>query len=259
MAGEMWDLNGTLVRMEKENDQLREEIDSLKAGRKNAEYKAACKEMEQKVAVAAKQLKVVNVEVGGAITDRRQLAESAKKQLKEKVRSDLRAKYDSMMAKAAFAVIAKEPKKTFVEGKEAWTVPVVITAQDKETKWDMEDVLRRSKVFPAFHWPKDLVEPVAELRKMVINQVGENHYVRIRPEEREGEGVWRLRADVKGKGNSDRFAPFARWNMPPANCLIRKSDWATPCWVARKPTTIATSNMQIDYTADVDLNNFGSD
>ena len=56
------------------------------------------------------------------------------------------------------------------------------------------------------------------------------HYVRMRPDNRDGK--WRIRADTKPKEGEGRFVFKASWPVPPADEEVRKQckDWAAPTW-----------------------------
>ena len=60
---------------------------------------------------AAKQVKVLDLDFGGCLTDRKQLMDQAREALREKVRADLRADFDVKTARASLQVIAKASTK----------------------------------------------------------------------------------------------------------------------------------------------------
>ena len=105
-------------------------------------------------------------------------------------------------------------------------------------------MLRKSKQYPAFHWPKELVDQIKGMRNRVtahVNQV--TNYIRIRPEERDRS--WKIRADVKPKSGTGKFTPFARWNIPPLDPTLRGNiDWFKPCWTASRPSRTDTAGEQ---------------
>jgi hypothetical protein len=155
-------------------------------------------------------------------------------------------------------VIAKQPEKRNVGGADVWTVPTVITLQDKETKWEVEDIFRQSKMSPAYHWPKEMLDPVNTVRKIVASKFSlDTHYIRIRPEERDGQ--WRIRADVKDKNSNSRFTPYARWSIPPLDPVIRagSQDWMKPIWIqqTRQTDTSVTVYRPEIFTEDDQLTN----
>jgi len=128
--------------------------------------------------------------------------------------------------------LPRPPTRRIVNGGEIWTAPILLTAADKNDRYDIDNILRQSKLFPTYHWPKDLMDTVQEYKKITIGSgidAGAN-YIRIRPEERDGK--WTIKADVRGKDEGAKFSTRFRWNLPPLDPLIRRDDkdWATPIW-----------------------------
>jgi hypothetical protein len=99
----------------------------------------------------------------------------------------------------------------------------------------------------------------------VVKDMGfsdQTHYIRIRPEERDG--VWKIRADAKRKNSEGRFVSVASFEIPPLDDKLKNnvSGWATPVWT-RKTTANgragqaapagATANM--DFAEDDEIIN----
>jgi hypothetical protein len=95
---------------------------------------------------------------------------------------------------------------------------------DRENRWELEDLLRQSKVYLAFHWGRDMVGSSLKER------YDDKPYIRIRPEERDGK--WRIKADVKPKDGNERFHLGATWEIPPMCLEVRKKNpgWVSPTW-----------------------------
>ncbi len=117
-------------------------------------------------------------------------------------------------------------RKNFNGDSEIWTAPVVLTIQERAARWDMEDVLRKSKMFPTFHWPKEFLEPMKrlkeELKKGGVDDA--THYTRIRPELKDGK--WRIRADTKPKSGEGKFRGRPRgpsWRPTATSVRVRRS------------------------------------
>jgi hypothetical protein len=123
-------------------------------------------------------------------------------------------------------------RKNFNGDSEIWTAPVVLTIQERAARWDMEDVLRKSKMFPTFHWPKEFLEPMKKLKEELKNGGVDDstHYTRIRPELKDGK--WRIRADTKPKSGEGKFTLRATWPIMAADSNIRESEkeWSKPTW-----------------------------
>jgi hypothetical protein len=272
------DLVSEVIRLNKENARLNnlvekqgEDITGVKLCKDKVEVKASRKEMEEKIKVAATQVKVVDLDVGKEISDRKELQAAAKEALAAKVRSDLRKSYEEKIKGATFKVIASKTFKVTCEGKDSWTVPVLITIPDRESRWEMESCLRSSKVFPGFHWPREMVDNV-KIYRQVVKDLGYSdatHYIRIRPEDRDG--TWKIRADVKPKDSTGRFISVASFDIPPMDNNLKKhvSGWATPTWTrkadgrqtgsgasaAAAATYAAATAAAMDFTEDVTIDN----
>ena len=265
IAGTITSLNEIITDLQEENNELRTELEEVKNLRESQQYKESCREMEVQVREAVAKVKVMDLDFGACLTDRKQLQDTARDRLKEKVRSDLRDRYDTLMARASLAVISRATtRRAYPEG-EKWTAPILLTIPDKETRWETEDILRKSNVFPSFHWPKEMIEPVKVLRKAIVDSgIDEaTHYIRIRPEDRDGR--LRLRADTKPKAGSGKFTIRATWNIPALDNTIRNRnrDWAKPTMAARTEKTGPQARLAqplapqqpMDFTSDFELNN----
>ena len=265
IAGTITSLNEVITDLQEENNELRTELEEVKNLRESQQYKESCKEMEVQVREAVAKVKVMDLDFGACLTDRKQLQDTARDKLKEKVRSDLRDRYDTLMARASLAVISRATtRRAYPEG-EKWTAPILLTIPDKETRWETEDILRKSNVFPSFHWPKEMIEPVKVLRKAIVDSgIDEaSHYIRIRPEDRDGR--LRLRADTKPKAGSGKFTIRATWNIPALDNTIRNRnrDWAKPTMAVRTEKTGPQARLAqplapqqpMDFTSDFELNN----
>jgi hypothetical protein len=252
--------NETNCKLRQELAEVKEELDQAKLCRGKVEAKASTRDMEDKVRVSIQQFKVSDLNVGGAITDRKELAEAAKKALTDKVRTDLRKQFDEKIKQASFKVLASKAFKRQENNGEYWTAPLLVTIPDRETRWEVENILRKSKVFPGFHWPREMVDSVKVYRK-VVSDMGysdENYHVRVRPEERDGSV--RIKADIKAKAGTERFMGLASFNLPPLDASLQKTscEWSKPVWISRahgKETQQVVEPEVVDFTEDVEINN----
>jgi hypothetical protein len=53
--------------------------------------------------------------------------------------------------------MASSTFKRQVNGKDIWTAPVIVTMPEREERWAIENMLRKSKVYPTFHWPRKML------------------------------------------------------------------------------------------------------
>jgi hypothetical protein len=192
--------------------------------------------------------------------DRKEILVAAKEAITNKVRSDLRKEFDDRIRHATLKVVSSKTFKRECEGKQVWTAPVLLTVPDRENRWAIENCLRSSKMFPGFHWPREMVDNVKVFRK-VIKDMGYSdnaYYIRIRPEDRDG--TWKIRADVKPKEGQDvKFVSVASFDIPPMDDNLKKfiPGWAKPTWVrkvsgGRGENQGATDGdtVDVDFTED---------
>jgi hypothetical protein len=209
-------------------------IAELEKLRETSEVKLSKAEMGKKMEVAQTQVKLLDIDFGKCIDDPKELNKAAKEAIAAKIRSDEKEKYDNLVKNAVVQVLARQTtkRKNFNGDSEIWTAPVVLTIQERAARWDMEDVLRKSKMFPTFHWPKEFLEPMKKLKEELRNGGVDDstHYTRIRPELKDGK--WRIRADTKPKSGEGKFTLRATWPIMAADSNIRESEkeWSKPTW-----------------------------
>ena len=90
----------------------------------------------------------------GCLTDRKQLMDKAREALREKVRADLRADFDAKTAWASQQVIARASTKREYPGGDMWTAPVLLSVPDRDTRWEVENILRGSTATPCTTGPR---------------------------------------------------------------------------------------------------------
>jgi hypothetical protein len=231
-----------------------ERIRMLETCRESIELKTSRKDMTERIAVSSRQFKIMDVDFGKEVDDRKELLALAKEKMSDSVRSDKKARYEELVRHASLQVLARATTKRKQQRseKEVWTAPILFAVDDRETRWELEDLLRSSNVFPTFHWNREMVGIVKEMRSSLKEVFPEKkHFIRIRPEERDGK--WKIKADVKPKEGDSRFKPGATWDIPPMCPEVRKRNpsWIKPTWAqvaaGRNPTATAVSG-----TADRD-------
>ena len=243
LASTITGLNANIKELSEENESLKEELRAVKAVRESQQVKESSREMEVQLREAITKVKVMDLDFGACLTDRKQLIETGKAILCEKVQSGLRARYDTLMSRASLAVIARATTKRAYPDGDKWTTPVLLTIPDRETRWETEDILRQSKCFPSFHWPKEMIESVKTLRKAMVDAGTSDttNYIRIRPDDRDGK--MRIRADAKPKEGTSKFVMKATWSVPTYDAKIRPAGWSVPTWA-----NVAAGASSVTYT-----------
>jgi hypothetical protein len=242
---EIMAMESKIEAMEEEQAMLKDRIKDLENCREKNDVKISRKEMSEKVAVSAKQFKVMDMDFEKEIGERKDLIAKAKEVLKDKIRSDKKARYDELIRKATVQVLARTTTKRKPQDSDndIWTAPILVSVDEREARWELEDMFRQSKVYPTFHWNREMVGLVKDMRNSLKDKFDDKHYIRIRPEERDGK--WRIKADVKSKEGTDRFRLGASWEIPPMCPDVRKKNpgWVTPTWAqvaAGQPDTTVT-------------------
>jgi len=233
MAGLDKDLKGK----DKDVKDLKEElaaqvtvVKSVVVTRDKIEVKASSKDMEEKLKVSITQFKVMDLDMRSETDNRQEIVKRGMDSIRNKVRSDLQEEWMNLAQGVDVSPLVKKTAKP--TGKDYYTAPLLFTVQDRTRRWRMEEILRSSRIFPGFHWPQEMM-PIIKDYKNVLKDNGVNEdstYVRIRPMERDGKV--RLRADIKGKEGSGRFANKASWEAPPLCPEVRKKakDYLKPVW-----------------------------
>ena len=237
---ELSDLFQLVVKLEKRAGAAEEravkadvKVTELEKVRETVEIKSSRKEMAAKMETATTQVKVMDLDFERCVEEQKEMVKVAKLRLTAKVRGDDQHKFAELVNKASMHVLARKTakRKSRETGEDIWTAPVVITVPERNERWAMEDMMRKNKIFPTFHWPKDFLDPLKKMREELKKKVNEDdNYIRIRPTDRDGK--WKIRADFKPKVGNKKFEHAASWEMPPADESIRSKlkNWAVPSW-----------------------------
>ena len=208
-------------------------VKEIEKVRETVEIKASRKEMAAKMEYASTQVKVMDLDFERSIDEQKEMVKVAKLRLTAKVKAEDQPKFTDLVKKAGVHVLARKTakRKARESGEDIWTAPVVLTIPEKNERWEMEDLLRRNKIFPTFHWPKDFLDPLKKMREELKKKVDEDsNYIRIRPAY--SDGKWKIRADSRPKEGYAKFAHLASWEMPPAEEATRNKvkNWFVPSW-----------------------------
>ena len=227
------------LRERLEQEQVRrikaeEQLAEMEKRTDSVAVKASRKEMAAKMETAVTNVKVLDLDFDKNTDDRKEMITAAKERLRAKIRgADQQQRFTDITKKADVQVLARRTtkRKRRSDGQEIWTAPVVLTIKDKEDRWEMEDMLRKNKVYPTFHWPREFLDPLKKMREELKTKVDEeSSYVRIRPVQ--SDGKWKIRAEVKPKQGEGRFSTKATWEVPPLDDALRRTvkDWHKPTW-----------------------------
>jgi hypothetical protein len=231
------------MRVEERMERLEEKVKYIKRSADNIadeqvheNIRRAEREMERKVQHSGKCLKLLDIDFGKATEDRMWMVRSIIAWMKDDVHQNDVGSYERVMRRTKVQILGRGtvPGRG-TGGKTIYTVPVLLECQSKNDAIELDGILKGAGYFSTFHWPTEMMDFVKEAREeMKKVGYGENtHFIRIRPEERNGEV--QIRADVKEK-NGGKWQVKAFWQCPP----IEKRMWGmlngifTPRLVGRK-------------------------
>ena len=238
----------------------KQKLEEMEKFRETNEVKASRQEMAKKMEAAVTQVKILDMNFDKEIDDHKEMLNCAKIRLRAKVKASEQERFGELVKKAVVQVLAKKTvkRKARDDGRDIWTAPIILTMKEQQERWEMEDLLRRNKIYPTFHWPKEFLEPMKKMREELAKQVDEeSHYTRIRPVQTDGK--WRIRADVKPKDGSGRFLHKATWEMPPLDEETRSKvpDWFKPTsWagvVRGRGASVAAPPPEVGREAEADM------
>ena len=106
-----------------------------------------------------------------------------------------RKRFDILINRTRLVALGRETSQAMHQGERIHTVPVLLECRNESDKMELEDILRNCQWFNTFHWPVECMPFVKEVRRMGYED--KSHYVRIRPETRDG--TLQIRWDVKEK------------------------------------------------------------
>jgi hypothetical protein len=221
VAGERKAREAEEMRTEDKIEKMGEEITELKnisngmvSDRMEQQVRVSEKEMEDKVRQASCNLKILDIDFGESSEDRGWMVRTALSYMRGDVYPEDRGTFERIIRRTRIVVMGRKTTSGTYRGRTIYTVPVLLECQNKGEASELDEILRRAGYFSAFHWPKEMVEFVGGVREEVrkMGYKDNTHYIRIRPEERDG--MVQIRADVKER-NGVRFQAKAVWQCPP--------------------------------------------
>jgi hypothetical protein len=227
VASEGYERRLSDTEMVSQIEELRQEVKEVKRAADNwageeslAKVKASEKEMERKVSAACSHLKYLDIDIGYATDDKKDMVRQVVNVLRGDTFPDDRNRFDRTMRKTRIVLLGKKTEVRKERGRTIHTVPVLLELQSRQDTDELEAILRRAGYFSAFHWPSEIKEFVSNVREGLVGDgFGEGFFIRIRPEEKGGEVL--IRADVKRK-DGGKFQTKGFWKCPP----VEKAFWS---------------------------------
>ena len=214
--------------MEEDIRESKVKIEVMRQAKDRSVRKESSQVLTDKLRQAERQLKYLDIDFGRATNSRREIVERTISFMKEDVSLSERKRLDIVLRRTKFVILGKETKVREVEDQRIYTVPVMLEFRTEGDKVEVEEMLKTVGWFPVYHWPAEILEFIkearAEVRAMGFPESG--HYIKIRPEWREGR--MELKAEVKENRMGGRYRTVAVWDILPADKGLWTRDQAKP-------------------------------
>jgi hypothetical protein len=181
------------------------------------------KQMERKVSEAMEDVKILNLRFKNVSKVKEELLKEAEGIIKGKVAEKDRKECEWILRKSRVYILGEGTEEKELGEERICTAPLLVKCGSQVEKERLEYMLRSAGVRVAFHWPREMLEFVEEVRGWV-EEMGyrkDDYFTKVRPYK--VDGVPQLRAEVKRKdGKGGGFRKVSSWWCPP---LDRKLWW----------------------------------
>ena len=186
-----------VATMEESIRDTREKMENMKQAKERSARKESSQVLTDKLRQADKQLKYLDIDSGRVTNSRREIVEKAISFMKEDVALADRKRLDTVLKRTKFIILGKETKVREVEDQRIYTVPIMLEFKTEGDKVEVEELLKTVGWFPVYHWPVECLDFIKEARAEVraMGYTENSHYIKVRPEWREGR--MELKAEVK--------------------------------------------------------------
>ena len=217
-----------IERVEEKAKETEVKVEAASNARERQRRKESVAVMKDKIRQADRQIKIMDIDFARPLNNRRDIVERTIGYMKEDVILSDRKRFDILINRTRLVVLGRETSQTMHQGERIHTVPVLLECRNESDKMELEDILRNCQWFNTFHWPVECMPFVKEVREEVrrMGYEDESHYVRIRPETRDG--VLQIRGDVKEKRDGAKFRTLAIWDVPPIDRNLWGRDTVRP-------------------------------
>jgi hypothetical protein len=181
------------------------------------------KQMERKVSEAMEDVKILNLRFKNVSNEKEELLKEAVGIIKGKVAEKDRKECEWILRKSRVYILGEGTEEKEVGEERICTAPLLVKCGSQVEKERLEYMLRSAGVRVAFHWPREMLEFVDEVRGWVeeMGYSKDDYFTKVRP--CKVGGVPQLRAEVKRKdGKGGGFRKVSSWWCPP---LDRKLWW----------------------------------
>ena len=210
-------LEDKIGRMEEKVKELDSATDSLTKTRLKARTKESVRDMEGKIRESQCALKLLDVDIERVTDDRREIVRKTITKVRTFCAEDDRRAYDIIIRRTRVIILGKGTSRRMRDQDVEFSVPTLFQCRDRRDTEDLDSIMRAAGYFPSFHWPREMMEFVGDIRRMVTdNGVDDRaNFIRVRPEVREGNLM--VKAEVRPKSFQGKFTLKGLWQIPPLN------------------------------------------
>jgi hypothetical protein len=187
-----------------------------KMEREDRERKESIKQMESKVGDAMENLKILNLRFEKVSKVKKELLKEAEGIIKGKVAEKDRKECEWILRKSRVYILGEGTEEKELGEEKICTAPLLVKCGSQAERERLECMIRSAGVRVAFHWPREMLEFVDEVRGWV-EEMGyrkDEYFTKVRPYK--VDGVPQLRAEVKRKdGKCGGFKRVSCWTCPP--------------------------------------------
>jgi hypothetical protein len=202
--------------LEKERNERMKWEEDMREEREKRERIDSIKEMELKVNDSMQNLKILNLKFEKVSQVKPELLKEAVGIIKGKVLDKDRKECEWILRRSRVYILGKGTEEKELGKEKICTAPLLVKCGSQVERERLEGMLRSVGVRSAFHWPKEMLEFVDEVRGWVegMGYRKEEYFIKVRPYK--VEGVLQLRAEVKRKdGKGEGFRKAGSWSCPP--------------------------------------------
>ena len=182
------------------------------------ERSESIKQMECKVNDAMENLKILNLRFKKVSKVKEELLKEAEEIIKGKVVDKDRKECEWILRKSKVYILGEGTEEKELGKERICTAPLLVKCGSQVERERLEGMLKSAGVRSAFHWPREMLEFVDEVRGWVedMGYRKDEYFIKVRPFK--VEGVPQLRAEVKRKdGKGGGFRKVSSWSCPPLN------------------------------------------
>jgi hypothetical protein len=202
--------------LEKERNERMKWEEEKREEREKRERIESIKEMELKLNDSMENLKILNLKFEKVSQEKAELLKEAEENIKGKVSDRDRKECECILRRSRVYILGKGTEEKVLGKEKVYTAPLLVKCGSQVEKGRLEGMLRRGGVRVAFHWPKEMLEFVDEVRGRVegMGYRKEEYFIKVRPYK--VDGVLQLRAEVRRKdGKGEGFTRVGSWSCPP--------------------------------------------